>query len=776
VNFLGSYNGGYSYSLNDAVFEGDLLYQYIVAKDNTSGHDPATSPAFWTRVPALGGYVWVVGQLLKDSTNTFVNGTISFAPVTNSGVSTSFRAGAAAGGGNTTQTAVSTTVSSGKFMIKLADTSLTSPVNVGYAVKVTDAVTGDSLLGSGYGCIQPVAPSDGDVWNFDLYAPIGQPGVTITSGPSGLSAYQLWLASGHTGSEADYEAFNKGAPGDTNPNFVQKIVAPYGIQVSEGATISGNLNTDAFRTLKLTKPYTSVVIQPGPNGRPLIASCVLPDGTPYGYQIHDPRIPVATSVDASSNVTFPGNISAGNVRPVVLQSANTRAVASGVVDQNNRLIPAISVDVHGNPVGTFPTTSVSPVVIGGIAPITHYEEPAGSFVPQALAKQMHLYMIYGESLGAGGDSYPIITTTQPFQNVMFNTDGSNSFSPLVGGDEGGGVETCANGFADRLSFLMSKFDINYRSCMLNGSVGGQTYSTLCKGTANYTAMLAQYTKAVAICTSLGLTYDAPAVILFLGYNDGDVGTTTAQFAADLIQLQKDMQADIQAIVGSNKPIPFFHFATQYEPFGTLQACLQSPDLHTIFASAFQFQGSVAFGNTSANSLHLSPYDERYAGELAANAVYDRILQNRYTTQILLNSYSIKGKTLTLNFRNSFGPLVPDNTYVTDPITHGIRVNDVAGANIESVTFSGSTITITFDRYVTVSGGSTLGIGANLGGNGSIPNVAFPGTNNPGWNGVQRTDIRDSRQGSSYYPYRSSVNGTNITMPMYRYIPSFTITY
>ncbi len=129
-------------------------------------------------VPA--GHVQVSGSNLTDSTGlTVANATINFTPVNNAGVPLSYRVGS---GGQSTNTPVSAQVTNGAFSINLADTSLTLPVNVCYSVSVIDNVSGQSLMGSGYTCVQPSAsgPSvtganawctSGGVCNFDTFAP-----------------------------------------------------------------------------------------------------------------------------------------------------------------------------------------------------------------------------------------------------------------------------------------------------------------------------------------------------------------------------------------------------------------------------------------------------------------------------------------------------------------------------------------------------------------------------------------------------------------------------
>src|SRR5580658_6387350 len=74
------------------------------------------------------GYVSVTATHLQDSTGTLIaNATISFAPVNNSGIPISYKVN---GNGQATSRPVTVVVTSGAFTIQLADTALTSPLNV----------------------------------------------------------------------------------------------------------------------------------------------------------------------------------------------------------------------------------------------------------------------------------------------------------------------------------------------------------------------------------------------------------------------------------------------------------------------------------------------------------------------------------------------------------------------------------------------------------------------------------------------------------------------
>lgn len=125
------------------------------------------------------GFTNVTAASLQDASgNKIDNATAWFRPVDNNGKPISFRVG---GGGQIISAPVSVAVTSSGFTIQLADTTLTTPANVGYAVTVIDDVTGKELLGPGYGCVQP----SGSAWSFDSYTPNVAAQALVLVGPAG---------------------------------------------------------------------------------------------------------------------------------------------------------------------------------------------------------------------------------------------------------------------------------------------------------------------------------------------------------------------------------------------------------------------------------------------------------------------------------------------------------------------------------------------------------------------------------------------------------------
>jgi hypothetical protein len=172
------------------------------------------------------GYVAVSGSHLTDFGGALIsNATITWAPVDNYGNPLPARIN---GAGQGIIRPVSATVTSGVFTVTVADTTLTSPVNVCYKVTVTDQTTGNVLLSNGYTCVQPAGSGtavtgtnawctaagggSGGTCNFDSYVPnlagqaVVQTGPTGPAGPAGLTGGILIAPSSDTSGTTDNAA------------------------------------------------------------------------------------------------------------------------------------------------------------------------------------------------------------------------------------------------------------------------------------------------------------------------------------------------------------------------------------------------------------------------------------------------------------------------------------------------------------------------------------------------------------------------------------------
>ncbi len=348
------------------------------------------------------GYTTVSATLLADATGTKIaNATIYFTPCNAKGVPISFRSG---GSGQVIDQPVSATVTTGAFSIVLADTTLTTPVNVGYLVTCVDNLSGKQLLGPGY-IIQP----SGSTWSFDAFIPNIGVLATIQIGPQGNSftvrgawaattAYNLLDIVTYSGSSytpivvftsgATFNAANWtliAAGGTLTGTLSVPLVAP------EGATITGGASVD--RLTASAKVTVGVdVLQPVPALTPSGALFAEADATgamstwtdstgvkhfEAGITVNGPSI-INGTLSLPSNIDFPRlevgttvlQPVSGGISGVVFEEADSLGQCSRYVDQYGNTWFTADIHILGSVIasGTVsaPTMSPNSLTVGGV--------------------------------------------------------------------------------------------------------------------------------------------------------------------------------------------------------------------------------------------------------------------------------------------------------------------------------------------------------------------------------------------------------------------------
>jgi hypothetical protein len=229
-------------------------------------------PAFAT---APTGYLTVTAANVQDSTGTLLaNGTVLFTPVYNSGSPITYRIN---GHGQAISTPVSTLVTNGGFSIQLADTALTAPANVCYAVTIRNNVTGKQILGPGYTCVQPsgsgtavtgfnawcsaATGSAGGSCDFDLYSPNSAALVTVQTGPTGsapniVGGTATGLINGQPPTVTVFGA---------KPNFIRNFGIPASPSVPVGALQGAWISTTNYSNGNVVTFSCNTYISLAPN-------------------------------------------------------------------------------------------------------------------------------------------------------------------------------------------------------------------------------------------------------------------------------------------------------------------------------------------------------------------------------------------------------------------------------------------------------------------------------------------------------------------------------
>lgn len=229
---------------------------------------------------AKPGFVTVTSSNLQDASgNPLSNAIITFTPVDSTGRPMAFKAG---DGGQVSGTPIAASVQGGAFILQIADTSVATPVPC-YAVPVIDKASGNTLLASGYSCVQVTGTwctrTNGTFTscNFDNFPPTA-PSAQVIAPDSALTVSGVNLGirtvtSSTTLTGIDYTVLCDATGGQvviTLPPFpvVGQVVNIKKVDLTSNSCLVvaptvGNFtaNIDAGGNILITHPYSLIQLQ-----------------------------------------------------------------------------------------------------------------------------------------------------------------------------------------------------------------------------------------------------------------------------------------------------------------------------------------------------------------------------------------------------------------------------------------------------------------------------------------------------------------------------------
>lgn len=337
----------------------------------------------------------------------------------------------------------------------------------------------------------------------------------------------------------------------------------------------------------------------------------------------------------------------------------------------------------------------------------------GDFRPNYLGADINHIVITGQSLSVGDWGGPALSTTQPYGNIQFIGGGSDNmgeFVPLVepcyrdvilkhgsSGDGESTVETMASGMANLVSALVydGTADRRYHRslCSIHG-IGASDYDVIKRGGSGdaYLLGMEQITAAHNLALQKRLSYRVAALCLV----HGEADRANATYDADLLEMQKDYEADVWAITGQQDPVPLLY--TQFSSWTAYSTTTSAGALAQYRAAKNNpgrlfLVGPQYFLDYNAADLagkHLANTGYRWMGEYFAK-VYQRVVIERKAWWPVMPSYIWRdGADIYIQFHVPKPPLQFDVTNVTDPSGgsnfKGFEYTDASsGAVISSVT-------------------------------------------------------------------------------------------
>lgn len=365
-----------------------------------------------------------------------------------------------------------------------------------------------------------------------------------------------------------------------------------------------------------------------------------------------------------------------------------------------------------------------------------------SAIPSATALHVSNNQIIatGQSNAQGSYAFPVLTTTQPYNNKMLNANGTALIplaEPITGGMSWTG-ETMSSSFANNVTRLTQPTIPNYVSIISLNAIAGVPYTSLKQGTDIYNHALSDVRAAKLQSNVLGnKTLIVPAVTTLHGETDEGNGTTADQYEDYLLEWQNDYQNDIRAITGQEEPVRLFTYqmnswiwfgsAVPHTALGQYAAAKNNPDKIVMVTSEYIFD--------PADGVHLTNYSQRRLGEYFAKIYKKVVIDGEDWSPLMPTSVSMTGNVITATFHVPVPPLAFDTTAVLAQANYGFEYADSSNsASITNVAITGpDTVQVTLSNVPT----------------GSNPRLRYAYTGTPWSNvgshiaGTPRGNLRDS---------------------------------
>lgn len=330
---------------------------------------------------------------------------------------------------------------------------------------------------------------------------------------------------------------------------------------------------------------------------------------------------------------------------------------------------------------------------------------------------------YGQSLGMGSTSTPVVSTTQDYDNLMFNSGvrtydkGSDplviyaSLVPMVESQEGTYGETPISGMSDNIKNLMliednlTYTDTNYKILGSAPAQGGTPIAGLVKGTTFYNRLKDHIKYGALRSKEINQYYAYQATTWLQGEADYSGSTPKNEYKYVLSKLVDDIANDAYLETGQSFKPEFIigqvgSHLRYAQSVGILSAfkgdiaqaqlelSTERDDIHLACPSYF-----FDYSGNGVSQVHLTAADERLMGAYFG-LVYKRVVidgSQWRPLQPTAISHNKKAVYITLNVPKP--PLVIDTTWVLENKDYGFRVfDDGVQVAITSVTIvNGSSI-------------------------------------------------------------------------------------
>jgi len=319
-------------------------------------------------------------------------------------------------------------------------------------------------------------------------------------------------------------------------------------------------------------------------------------------------------------------------------------------------------------------------------------------------------VIVGQSLGKGGLGSPALT---PSVSSLFASKEVGPYGVLS--------RATAHDDAQRpaLTMLDSLQSADPDSVWVESthSAADTAYVAIKKGTTQFATAMARVQFGADAASRMGLHHEVVSVHFIHGEKDHFVGTTRAQYAADLAEWIGDYRTDVYAITGQ-VPVGVVCQTSSWDKYVAFpETTLAALDVHRDVADMYCV-GPKYHLPYVADGIHLTAAGYFLLGEYHARVVEQVVLDAGEWEPVAPSSITRVGTSVVVQFTVPTGPLVVDTSTLDAVPNHGFSWHDDTGSTeVESVEVTGSDEVTVALASVPTGANPRLGYGVtNRGGN------------------------------------------------------------
>ncbi|MEZ4211213.1 MAG: fibronectin type III domain-containing protein [Candidatus Paceibacterota bacterium] len=315
----------------------------------------------------------------------------------------------------------------------------------------------------------------------------------------------------------------------------------------------------------------------------------------------------------------------------------------------------------------------------------------------------------GQSNALGSFALPYLSTVQPYNNKMLNSDRS-TFIPLI--EPATGVidwatgESMSSGLANSITSFTGGFSSNYFPIIMSlRGYGGLTYTDLMQGTSYYNELIQDVISSTNLSIAENRTNIVRGLTVVHGESDESNSTTAGQYEDYLLDWQNDYEIDVKNITGQEESVPLFlNQISSHHSFGhaaptialaQLSAAINNPDKIILVAPSYIFDSNDWMS-------HMTNYSYRRLGEYFAKAYKKVVIDGEEWKPLMPEEVTISGNIIQARFHVPVPPLVFDTSAVLFKQNYGFEYYDENNsATISSVQIiNNDTVQITLSNIPT----------------------------------------------------------------------------